>query len=142
MFFPEGAPWLQDYIDELLAFDAGAHDDCVDSTTQALNYLRDKASDGFLRWLQTSTAKQEAARAAQPAHDPNRLERGDRKQESGPGGSGASRGTGGTNICAVQVSPIRTVYLADQNAEDKSLLFADSASAPRQGLSSPLSVAH
>ena len=100
MFFPEGAPWLQDYIiDELLAFDAGAHDDCVDSTTQALNYLRDKASDGFLRWLQTSTAKQEAARARS-----NRLERGDRKQESGPGGSGASRTTGGTTSnCVIQV---------------------------------------
>jgi hypothetical protein len=100
VFFPEGAPWLQDYIiDELLAFDAGAHDDCVDSTTQALNYLRDKASDGFLRWLQTSTAKQEAARARS-----NRLERGDRKQESGPGGSGASRTTGGTTSnCVIQV---------------------------------------
>jgi len=35
-------PWLDDYIDELAAFPTGAgvHDDAVDSTTQALNYLR------------------------------------------------------------------------------------------------------
>jgi predicted phage terminase large subunit-like protein len=37
---PESAPWLNDYVDELAAFPNGAHDDAVDSTTQALNYLR------------------------------------------------------------------------------------------------------
>jgi len=37
---PESAPWLNDYVDELAAFPNGAHDDFVDSTTQALNYLR------------------------------------------------------------------------------------------------------
>jgi phage terminase large subunit-like protein len=33
-------PWLNDYVDELAAFPNGVHDDAVDSTTQALNYLR------------------------------------------------------------------------------------------------------
>ena len=36
---PERAPWLADYIGELLAFPAGKHDDQVDSTSQALHYL-------------------------------------------------------------------------------------------------------
>ncbi|ADH91575.1 phage uncharacterized protein [Ancylobacter novellus DSM 506] len=36
---PEEAPWLADYISELLAFPNGRHDDQVDSTSQALHYL-------------------------------------------------------------------------------------------------------
>ena len=40
VFLPESVPWLNEYIDELAAFPTGAHDDAVDSTTQALNYLR------------------------------------------------------------------------------------------------------
>jgi hypothetical protein len=31
---------VEDFIDELAVFPNGAHDDCVDSTTQALNFLR------------------------------------------------------------------------------------------------------
>jgi predicted phage terminase large subunit-like protein len=37
---PESAPWLHDYVEELASFPTGAHDDAVDSTTQALNYIR------------------------------------------------------------------------------------------------------
>jgi predicted phage terminase large subunit-like protein len=40
VFLPEGAPWLTDFVDELAAFPTGVHDDAVDSTTQALNFLR------------------------------------------------------------------------------------------------------
>lgn len=39
VFLPQEAPWLGDYIAELLAFPNGRHDDQVDSTSQALNYL-------------------------------------------------------------------------------------------------------
>jgi len=43
VFLPKSAPWLADYIDELQGFPGGApHDDCVDSTTQFLNYVRDR----------------------------------------------------------------------------------------------------
>lgn len=38
VWFPRSAPWLQGFLDELLAFPSGAHDDQVDSATQALNY--------------------------------------------------------------------------------------------------------
>jgi hypothetical protein len=34
---------LGDYIDELAAFPMGNYDDSVDSTTQALNYFRERA---------------------------------------------------------------------------------------------------
>ena len=40
LFLPDGASWVGDFIDELAAFPNGGHDDCVDSTTQALNFLR------------------------------------------------------------------------------------------------------
>jgi predicted phage terminase large subunit-like protein len=42
VFLPESAPWLGDYIDELAAFPMGNYDDAVDSTTQALNYFRER----------------------------------------------------------------------------------------------------
>ena len=40
VFLPQSAGWLQDFMDELASFPKAAHDDCVDSLTQALNYLR------------------------------------------------------------------------------------------------------
>ena len=36
---PQDAPWLASWLDELLAFPNGRHDDQVDSTSQALDYL-------------------------------------------------------------------------------------------------------
>ena len=39
VFLPEDAPWLEAYIDQFSAFPAGAHDDMVDSTSQALAFL-------------------------------------------------------------------------------------------------------
>lgn len=41
VYLPESAPWLFDYIEELSGFPNAQHDDQVDSTTQALSYLRD-----------------------------------------------------------------------------------------------------
>jgi predicted phage terminase large subunit-like protein len=38
VWLPDDAPWLQEYIDELLAFPQGANDDQVDCTTQSLNH--------------------------------------------------------------------------------------------------------
>ncbi len=47
VFLPERAPWLDDYLDELSAFPAAAHDDFTDSTTQALNYMREHSSGSW-----------------------------------------------------------------------------------------------
>ena len=39
VYVPEDAPWLGEYLDQWSAFPAGAHDDMVDSSSQALSYL-------------------------------------------------------------------------------------------------------
>lgn len=39
VFLPEGAPWIQAFVDEHAQFPKGKHDDMVDQTSQALNYL-------------------------------------------------------------------------------------------------------
>lgn len=40
VLIPESAPWLADYLNELLAFPNGKYDDQVDSTSQFLTYER------------------------------------------------------------------------------------------------------
>ena len=40
VLLPANAPWLGAYCDELASFPGAPHDDCVDSTSQALNQLR------------------------------------------------------------------------------------------------------
>jgi len=40
VLLPKHAPWLSEYVTELLAFPGSKHDDQVDSTTQALDYLK------------------------------------------------------------------------------------------------------
>jgi predicted phage terminase large subunit-like protein len=42
IFLPESAPWVNDFIEEMACFPHGMHDDVVDATTQALNYLREE----------------------------------------------------------------------------------------------------
>jgi len=42
VYLPDVAPWLVDYLDEMASFPTGLYDDCVDSTTQALNYFRER----------------------------------------------------------------------------------------------------
>jgi predicted phage terminase large subunit-like protein len=81
IFVPESAPWLDTYLDELASFPAGTHDDAVDSTTQALNYLRGdsgvygvlellkKGWDGFIDTL-TTVEKFKANRLGQPIEVP------------------------------------------------------------------------
>ena len=39
VYVPQDAPWLGEYLDQWSAFPAGAHDDMVDSSSQALSYL-------------------------------------------------------------------------------------------------------
>ena len=48
VFLPREAAWLSDYLDEMMAFPAGRHDDQVDSTAQALAFLSRQREPGFL----------------------------------------------------------------------------------------------
>jgi len=61
VFLPAGAPWRQEYIEELCAFPNAAHDDEVDSTTQALNYLRQQTPGIVEFWRSEVAARSEAA---------------------------------------------------------------------------------
>lgn len=62
VFFPESAPWLADFIDELVSFPGGGHDDMLDSTTQALNYLRGESQVyGLLDFYKSGAAARELA---------------------------------------------------------------------------------
>lgn len=40
VFLPQAAHWLSDYVTEITSFPGARYDDQVDSTTQALDYLR------------------------------------------------------------------------------------------------------
>lgn len=50
VYLPEGAPWLADYVASHAAFPNAAHDDDVDSTTQALKYLSHGAGGHQFSW--------------------------------------------------------------------------------------------
>jgi len=49
VLLPNSAVWLDEYVRELTSFPGGKHDDQVDSTTQALDYLKRNAVLGV--WL-------------------------------------------------------------------------------------------
>lgn len=45
---PKGTPWLRNYEAQLLSFPSAAHDDMVDSTTQAVRYLDSKNAKSLI----------------------------------------------------------------------------------------------
>ncbi len=55
VFLPEKAPWLAEYLHELATFPNGTYDDQVDSTSQALDWIKDRSLD--FTWM-----RQEARR--------------------------------------------------------------------------------
>lgn len=46
---PEGAPWLEEFIEEFAAFPKGKHDDQVDCLTQILNRVAGDESGGMCK---------------------------------------------------------------------------------------------
>jgi len=50
VFLPESAPWLTEFLDEILSFPAFSHDDQVDSTTMALNWMRTPQEPGLISY--------------------------------------------------------------------------------------------
>jgi predicted phage terminase large subunit-like protein len=61
VFLPETAPWLLDFINSMATFPNAAHDDDVDSTTQALNYLaRGGGKTGLLDYYAEEVRKMRA----------------------------------------------------------------------------------
>jgi hypothetical protein len=56
ILLPEGAEWADDYIESMTRFPKGQHDDDVDSTSQALNYLR-RRQHGVMNTSNASSRK-------------------------------------------------------------------------------------
>jgi predicted phage terminase large subunit-like protein len=52
VYLPENAAWVNDYVDELANFPNDAHDDQVDSTTQALANHMYRGTTGFLDYYE------------------------------------------------------------------------------------------
>jgi len=50
VFVPRQAPWLEDYERELLTFPGSKYDDQVDSTSQALDFLKKKLAASLAVW--------------------------------------------------------------------------------------------
>ena len=59
VYLPKDAPWLADFIDEHCNFPAARFDDTVDTTTQALNFLRGSGPPGIFLLHQEWAAEKE-----------------------------------------------------------------------------------
>jgi predicted phage terminase large subunit-like protein len=57
IWLPSGAPWADEYIESMIRFPKGQHDDDVDSTSQALNYLR-RRKHGVMEYIEQELAKE------------------------------------------------------------------------------------
>ncbi len=58
VFLPESAPWLDDYLDTMASFPNADHDDDVDSTTQALNWMIGRGDAmGLYRYMEDEARK-------------------------------------------------------------------------------------
>jgi predicted phage terminase large subunit-like protein len=52
VFLPEKAPWLNAYLHELVTFPRGKFNDQADSTSQALDWAKERAIEsGYMTWL-------------------------------------------------------------------------------------------
>lgn len=77
---PERAPWVDAFLDELMMFPAGPHDDQVDSMTQALAYLQ-QPRDGWLElidsdlkdWSEADSAPKAEPHSVAVPHDSSSL---------------------------------------------------------------------
>ncbi len=68
VFLPEGEPWVLDYVAQLGQFPNAAHDDDVDSTTQALNWLsHGKSTTGLIDYYKQVAEAQQVERERKSA---------------------------------------------------------------------------
>jgi predicted phage terminase large subunit-like protein len=58
VYLPEKAAWLAEYLHELTTFPNGKYDDQADSTSQALDWIKDRSSElGCVTWLRLEARK-------------------------------------------------------------------------------------
>jgi len=72
VYLPEKADWLAAYIHELTTFPNGKHDDQADSTSQALDWVKEHwVEPGFIRWLRLDCEKRQASGQTRRCESPN-----------------------------------------------------------------------
>jgi predicted phage terminase large subunit-like protein len=58
VYLPEKAPWLEPYLHELVTFPRGKFDDQADSTSQALDWAKERSMEsGYYGWLRQEARK-------------------------------------------------------------------------------------
>jgi hypothetical protein len=66
VLLPKEAHWLADYVHEITTFPGSKHDDQVDSTTQALAWMRTlQPGMGFFEWMRQQVEAKAAKNIAQ-----------------------------------------------------------------------------
>jgi hypothetical protein len=67
VYIPEAAPWLAEYLHEMMVFPKGKHDDQVDSTAQFLEWFkRPFPNQGYYEWARQRAQALEQQRKPQP----------------------------------------------------------------------------
>lgn len=64
VFLPKDSLWTEEFIDQFTAFPAGAHDDIVDSASQALSFLLYSGGSGYLPEAKEDREERELEEAA------------------------------------------------------------------------------
>lgn len=106
ILLPEDAVWADEYIESMTRFPKAAHDDDVDSTSQALNWLR-RRQHGVMEYIQKELAKENERNLC---HNP-RCDKGDE----------GARKKLGYNMEIVQAGPHR--YCSQYCASQASLIL-------------------
>jgi predicted phage terminase large subunit-like protein len=73
VFVPMSAMWLADLLYELSSFPVGIHDDCVDSVTQALNWMSRNSRNGLLDYYKREVEPSEQLDAPTASTKPRPL---------------------------------------------------------------------
>ena len=69
VYLPQSAAWLDDYLHELCGFPGTKHDDQVDSTSQALHWIREKATfDNILEYYRQEVEAKRARSVNRDVH--------------------------------------------------------------------------
>ncbi|HEU5231639.1 MAG TPA: phage terminase large subunit [Terriglobales bacterium] len=75
VYLPEKAPWLAQYIHELVTFPYGKHDDQADSTSQALNWLKTRLWESGIQTYYREEAQKAKEEKQKKENEPVRLTR-------------------------------------------------------------------
>jgi len=69
VYLPEGAEWVDDFLNHLYGFPKMAHDDDVDAFTQLVRYIvLGMTAQGFLGWLEGKEKECQTVQTTKPVY--------------------------------------------------------------------------